>query len=258
MHYEDVEAHINKLCAGFVMRVREQTRSLSKWPEENSVFQKILSLVNELERNNELLNDIVRDRRHAKRGLETRTILAQAFQTAVTRVTHCQPIVDLGDGADESKPEIVFDGRVFGVKEVLRFLSESCRSGRLRIEGEREVFSIELHKGDVVSAVSNHSPEGTRLGDILVDRYGVDRRTLDDFVRQHAGAEQLGKALCREELVSNSIIQDALRFQTAQLFERLLDCEGRDLHYDPNPLPDEERDAPSINLGELLISGILA
>lgn len=256
MRYEDVEHHISKITAGLVMRAREYTRSMSRWPEENSPLQKVLGLINELERMNVLLEDVVRKRQTVHKGMETRAILAQAFQSAVTQVTSSHPIVSL-DPEDDSIDVFTFDGRIFSVAEVLQFLADNRRSGELKIEGLGEKFVIRLREGDVVAAVSTNSPTGLKLGEILVERYGVDRTVLEDFMKRNAGGEKLGKALAREELVSSSIIYEALRFQTVQLFERCLACEGADIVYDPR-VTDLKPEGPSINLGDLLLDGILS
>ncbi len=259
MRYQDIEAHISKLCTGLVMRVREQTRSMGRWPEENSAFQKVLSVVNELERVNEMLATDIRKKQSKNTAMSAREILAHAFETAVTKVTTTQAVVDLEEtrlpAGDEK--DFCFDGRIFGVREVMNFLAENRRSGVLRIEGGGESFRIYLSMGDVVGAVSTNSPPGMRLGDILVERYGVDKARLEDLIQRSAGREQLGQALAREELVTQAVVYDALRFQIAQLFERCLACEGSDIHYDNDINHVMGQEGPSINLADLLLDGIL-
>lgn len=106
--------------------------------------------------------------------------------------------------------------------DLVNFLAAQKKTGLLEVITDIEQFTLEFDDGDIVHAQSNRTPEGQRLGDILVARTAVDRRMLEQ-VRQASGAQRLGETLVEQDRITKEQLLDALRVQIHWLFQRLFE-----------------------------------
>lgn len=106
--------------------------------------------------------------------------------------------------------------------DLLGFLQWQEHDGILRVATPKEVLSLRLDGGELCDAISDRSPPGLRLGEILVERACLSADALGEFLRRHEGDERrIGQALEASQLVSRDSVQEALEYQVQALFNRL-------------------------------------
>ncbi len=112
------------------------------------------------------------------------------------------------------------------IPNLLELLSSHKKTGTLRINTERETFTLEIYDGDVVHACSDRAPKDQLLGSILVARNSISIEQLEQFFEQFTRPKgMLGDHLEREKLVSRADLQEALEHQVQMLFRRLFASE---------------------------------
>jgi len=111
---------------------------------------------------------------------------------------------------------------VFPIPDLIDWLGVLGKTGVLVVQGEKERFTIEFQRGRVVHAASDHAPEGSRLGDILVELAAISPEELVEFLeRARASGEVLGTALERGQKLTRAELEEALAVQVQRLFARL-------------------------------------
>ena len=115
--------------------------------------------------------------------------------------------------------------------ELIGFLAYGRKTGVLWVDSPKENFLIGLENGRLMHATSDRTPEGLRLGEILVGLGYLTRRQLERFLETTGGVESNDATLTGELLMSSGMINDeelehALRHQVQQLFHRLIDTEN--------------------------------
>jgi len=131
--------------------------------------------------------------------------------------------------------------QMIATPDLVTFLSAQRKSGVLEVVTELELFILEFDNGDIVHAQSNRTPEGQRLGDILVSRGVIDRAALEQVMRSTSGV-RVGEQLIAMQLVPREQFVDALRRQIQWLFQRLFEqpsqrftfWSGAPIHADSN------------------------
>ena len=109
-----------------------------------------------------------------------------------------------------------------GIPELLSFLETINKSGSVHVTTFDETFTIVLHEGLVVHALSNASPHGCRLGDLLVSQGSTNFHELNTFLRSKVTAGGcIGEAVVTEGIVSHEQLQMALEAQVKLLFQRM-------------------------------------
>ncbi|MBK7876933.1 MAG: DUF4388 domain-containing protein [Planctomycetes bacterium] len=106
--------------------------------------------------------------------------------------------------------------------DLVNFLSSQKKTGLLEVVTPAEQFTLEFDNGDIVHAQSNRTPEGQRLGDILVSRNVIERSVLEQFLRT-AGSGRLGETLVAQKWITQEQFLEALRLQIHWLFQRLFE-----------------------------------
>lgn len=140
-----------------------------------------------------------------------------------------------GGGAAESSSDVVLpdfnvskqglQGNVATVPmaELLSFLAFGKKTGVLWVDSPDENFLIGMVEGQLLHANSDHTPEGLRLGEILVGLGCLTRRQLERFVAQTGtGQPVTGDHLVENNMITEAELQTALLYQVQQLFNRLL------------------------------------
>ena len=130
----------------------------------------------------------------------------------------------LGDKAPSDKHSLALRGHdsLLPTPDLVNFLSSQKKQGLLEVVTEAELFTLEFENGDIVHAQSNRTPEGQRLGDILVARGAIDRATLEQLL-QTTPSRRLGETLITMQLITQEQFLEALRLQIHWLFQRLFE-----------------------------------
>jgi len=107
------------------------------------------------------------------------------------------------------------------VPDLVSLLQSQWKSGTLHIEAPDEHFELQFESGGLLHASSSASPEGQRLGDILVRRGAIAREDLDRLLAGKKAAERMGDLLMRGELVPRADLTAALDEQVQHIFHRV-------------------------------------
>ncbi len=141
---------------------------------------------------------------------------------------------DDGNGAkteDFSPPDFDvsrqgFQGNSWTVSlpELVGFLAYGHKTGVLWVDAPEENFLLGLVNGRLVHATSDHTPEGQRLGEVLVGLGYLTRPQLERFLAKNDGNEAAisGEKLLETGMISDEELRNALEHQTRQLFNRLV------------------------------------
>lgn len=158
--------------------------------------------------------------------------------------------------SDQHKLALRGEGSAVPVLDLIGFLSAQHLTGILDVVTPGEMFALELEAGNIVHAQSNHTPEGQRLGDILVSNGAIDRAALE-VVRQGDAKGRLGEALVQRALVTNEQLLQALRAQIQLLFNRMFESPTtRFVFWSGPPIHADER--VRLNTTALLLEGARA
>ena len=112
----------------------------------------------------------------------------------------------------------------FSLPELVGFLAASRKTGVLWVDGPDENFLLGMVEGQLVHAASSATPEGLRLGEILVELGFLTARQLERFLSSEEGAELLsGESLLKSGMISEEELHTALTVQVQELFHRLLE-----------------------------------
>ncbi len=109
------------------------------------------------------------------------------------------------------------------IPELLGFLAFSYKTGILWVDSPTENFLVGVVDGRLMHASSDHTPEGLRLGEVLVGLGYLTRRQLERFLNaQGDGVAVSGEMLLENGLISDVELHEALTNQVSQLFSRLI------------------------------------
>jgi len=106
---------------------------------------------------------------------------------------------------------------------LLQMLAAKHKSGKLTLRSRDGHGVLVLHQGNIIYAASNSAREA--LGNILIRRHLVDGETLIRALeRQHLGEEEqrLGAILVAMGAISEEVLEDVVREQTASIVQELL------------------------------------
>ena len=108
--------------------------------------------------------------------------------------------------------------------ELMGFLAFGSKTGVLFVDSPDENFLIGLSNGNLMHASSDRTPEGMRLGEVLVGLGYLTRRQLERFLAQHDRntGDVSGELLLETGMISDEELQGALEHQVRQLFFRLV------------------------------------
>ncbi len=113
------------------------------------------------------------------------------------------------------------------VPELLSFLSISRKTGVLWIHTTQETFMLEIKNGALVHATSDQTPEGMRLGDLLVGSGVLEQDQVEPLVdAARAAQESLGSYLLKIGRITTDQLAKGLSTQIQNLFHRLLTSEN--------------------------------
>jgi hypothetical protein len=110
------------------------------------------------------------------------------------------------------------------VAELLGFLAFARKTGVLWIDTPEENFLIGFTEGRIRHATSDRTPEGLRLGEVLVGQGFLTRRQLERFIEQAGEAQgsAFGEVLLQSGMISPEELDKALSYQVRQILGRIL------------------------------------
>lgn len=130
--------------------------------------------------------------------------------------------VDLHDAIVDLRGE----GQVLPIPEVLGVVSSLHKTGMLWVESATENFLVQVADGSVVFAQGDCPPPGGRIGEILIERGYTDEGQIKSVLEHVDRRSSLfGKALLGAGIITSEHLQEALRFQAQQIFNRLFSAE---------------------------------
>lgn len=108
--------------------------------------------------------------------------------------------------------------------ELLSFLAFGRKTGVLWVDTPGENFLIGLTEGTIRHAASDRTPEGLRLGEVLVGLGFLTRRQLERIVEQTRDVHTsvFGEMLVKNGMITAEELQKALAHQVRQIVQRVL------------------------------------
>lgn len=125
-----------------------------------------------------------------------------------------------------ASPEFIGNTDTLSVPELVGFFQLQGKTGVLTIDARQEQFKLEYLRGELIHAGSSSSPDGHRLGEVLVRLGHVTEAKLNGLLVGKSDAERLGDALRRGDIVSEDALAQALEYQVQNIFHRLFDLGG--------------------------------
>ena len=139
------------------------------------------------------------------------------------------------------------------VSEVIGFLSTSGKTGILSVHATTENFLIELHKGRLVHAKSDQTPEGMRLGEILCRAGALQASEVGSFIEEAREEDlPLGAYLLKAEHLTEKGLHDALAVQVQSMFHRLFTAENAIYRFREGARIEQVQDL-GLNITQLLL-----
>jgi hypothetical protein len=130
--------------------------------------------------------------------------------------------VELHDGLVDLRGE----GQVLPIPEVLGVVSSLHKTGMLWVESATENFLVQIADGIVVFAQGDCPPPGGRIGEILIDRGFLNEVQIKGVLEHTDRRTNLfGKSLLGAGVITAAHLEEALGFQTQQIFHRLFTAE---------------------------------
>jgi len=162
-----------------------------------------------------------------------------------------------GESAKRAPKAMQGHNAVVGVPELLDFLGNLGKTGVLEVQTLDETFTLVLEHGDVVYAMSNNSPAGLRLGDILVEQGAITLARLESELARLGHAQRpLGEVMAESAFITPEALQQALEYQCRQLFQRLFASEEATFTFRETGVPELGRVA-RMNVRTLLLESML-
>ena len=120
------------------------------------------------------------------------------------------------------------------IPDLLAMLQGQGKTGVLRVEHSAETIVLHLSAGQLVHAYSENTPDGSRLGQILVRQGALDQARLESVLFCHgATPRKLGQILLEGRIVAPSHLEAALSEQVQELFHRLFVMQDAQFHFKP-------------------------
>jgi hypothetical protein len=149
---------------------------------------------------------------------------APAASAAPARAVAAAPEPDrpMEPGALTGKASFTGTTDSMPITSVFQFLSRMRKTGQLHVKIGDENLAFGFVDGCVEYTTTDRSPDGERLGDLLVQKGFAEREKVEEFARRHAATatRHLGAAILREGLVTNGQLMEVLERQVHLRFHR--------------------------------------
>ncbi len=141
------------------------------------------------------------------------------------------------------------------VSELVGFLSNTGKTGILSVDARDERFVVEIQSGVLIRATSNRTPDGLRLGELLVAHEKLTDKDVTNYVRMAREANKsLGEYLVSHGHVNEVDLRAALSVQAEGLFYRLMSAENSIYRFQDGVNLDGAQEA-GLSVTQLLLEG---
>jgi hypothetical protein len=167
-----------------------------------------------------VLRAVGQDPAGPKRVEERRSFLRKLFNRSQVETDH----VFEAPSFTVSRQGLQGNASTVSMDELLSFLAMGRKTGVLWVDTPSENFMISLVEGRVTHAASDSTPEGLRMGEVLVGMGYLTRRQLERFVEQtkKSAGQVSGEFLVESGMISAEELQSALKQQVKKLVERVI------------------------------------
>jgi len=128
--------------------------------------------------------------------------------------------------APEAPPHFSGNTEVLSIPDLIGFFQAQSKTGVLEIQHSSECFRLEFEKGALVHSEASRSPDGERLGEILIRRGALTEERLSSLLENLARGERLGSGLMRLEGITEAELAGAIEEQVIGIFIRLSQLPG--------------------------------
>jgi tetratricopeptide (TPR) repeat protein len=140
--------------------------------------------------------------------------------------------------------KVAFSGQLqlLAVPDLLEFLKASRRTGTLMLTSAEGIGAIHLRNGWITSAAS---PNGTTIGELLVEQGAVEQSQLDEAAVQQQSEQPnrlLGAVLVGQGIVDEGAVTKALRKQVLSALIELVQWQSGDFAFEPDKTVAAEND----------------
>ncbi len=205
-----------KLCASAETKI-------GALPSESATF--LAQNLSASMRQVELILRVIDDQ-GAHRDQERKSFLRRLFGRDADNAGAADGAADPGlPTFDVSSQGLQGNAWTISIAELLGFLAFAHKSGILWVDGPGENFLIGIVEGRLMHASSDSTPEGLRLGEVLVGLGFLTRRQLERFLNREEIANNdavCGEALLESGMISDEELREALVHQTTSLFSRMI------------------------------------
>lgn len=173
----------------------------------------------------ELILRVLDDKKEAPRDDERRSFLHRLFARSNDKEGETpQPEEDIQPpNFDVSSQGLQGNSWTVSLPELLGFLSFAHKTGVLWVDSPNENFLVGIEDGQLMHVSSDHTPEGLRLGEVLVGMGYLTRRQLERFLDNNGNpAATSGEALLESGMICDDELREALNYQITKLFTRLI------------------------------------
>jgi len=206
-------------CAELCERARAAVQHVS--PNSGSFLgRNLLDAMQQLEL---ILRVFERDERRAAKERGTGGFLKRIAR-GLTGAREGERDDDDMESLDASQQGLQGNSWTISLSELLGFLAFGHKTGVLWIDTPDENFMIGMTDGNVSYASSDRTPDGLRLGEVLVRRGMLTRKQLRRFLDWHGQEKQglSGEALLATGLINDNDLRGALAAQIQELFHRII------------------------------------
>ncbi|MEZ6003781.1 MAG: DUF4388 domain-containing protein [Planctomycetota bacterium] len=170
----------------------------------------------------ELILRVIEDqaKKPEKRKEEAKGLLRRFFTKGVAQPDEDQFVAPT---FDVSRQGLQGNSWSVSLAELLSFLAFGRKTGVLWVDTPNENFLLGITDGVLMHGSSDCTPEGLRLGEILVGFGCLTRRQLDRFIQLQEGQQgSTGEALLESGMITMEELHQALVHQTQQLVYRMV------------------------------------
>ncbi|MFO1078141.1 MAG: DUF4388 domain-containing protein [Planctomycetota bacterium] len=152
-----------------------------------------------------------------------------------------------------TRPTLHATGELASTADLISFLAVNRRTGRLEVVTAAERFLLVFDNGDIVHAQSDRTPEGQRLGDLLVEAGATSPEAIAIALATSSG-QRLGSVLWQQGSVLHKQLVRGLEKQIRCQFARMFAQPAREYTFWAGN-PSREKHSLRMNTTGLILDG---
>ncbi|MEZ5964049.1 MAG: DUF4388 domain-containing protein [Planctomycetota bacterium] len=169
----------------------------------------------------ELILRLLGEQGAGSRDSERQSLLRRLFARSGTKEVAASTVE--APSFDVSTQGLQGNSWTVSIAEILGFLAFANKTGLLWVDSPTGNFIVGIVKGRLMHASSDRTPEGLRLGEVLVGLGFLTRRQLERYLASNAEGDAVsGEKLLEAGMISDEELREALSYQVTKLFNRLI------------------------------------